>query len=581
MKKIFTLIAVLVLSTGAFAQQKYTDLVENGHMEQPTGDDWSCFWCHEWRNVEEGQFAGFANIVEDPLDPSNHCAKVVARSSEEAYATETAIEADGHLASWDSQFFVYVKQAIESGKMLRLTMRVRADKPAYASTQAHFTPGDYNHWQCVGNVNFTEEWTKFESEIVVTSDMTQEGNEKEMHSIAFNLAEYTEGNVYYFDDIKLEVKDQTDNEITGWMDFITNGNLETDDVSNFTGRDAVDGVDRPARIVVDTDGKRALNITAVDPSGWNVDDDGNPTSCYYMRVDEEGNETQVAGDDWLAQFFVTIKHTFRINDKYKFVMWARADKPARISSQIHRNPGDYLYYQMIGDFELTEEWQRFEVEGTIDSNQAGGYTIAFNSYILKEANNYYFRDIEFCVNEADVSDLERTLGSESVTLPVPLEGTTSVEVDMDNLAKVLGVDVKDIIQGDNMRIADDEGNFGLNKYSAVWEGAFFNMEGAYDESGTIILELGEDVTEDNKVNFIITNLGEPLGDKEVNTRICFEKSPWFYAYDVKFVDINKYNDGIAEVSVAPANNVIYDISGRRVNNPTKGIYIVNGKKFIK
>ena len=185
------------------------------------------------------------------------------------------------------------------------------------------------------------------------------------------------------------------------------------------------------------------------------------------------------------------------------------------------------------------------------------------------------------MNEADVSDLERTLGSESVTLPVPLEGTTSVEVDMDNLAKVLGVDVKDIIQGDNMRIADDEGNFGLNKYSAVWEGAFFNMEGAYDESGTIILELGEDVTEDNKVNFIITNLGEPLGDKEVNTRICFEKSPWFYAYDLKFVDINKYNDGIAEVSVAPANNVIYDISGRRVNNPTKGIYIVNGKKYIK
>ena len=27
--------------------------------------------------------------------------------------------------------------------------------------------------------------------------------------------------------------------------------------------------------------------------------------------------------------------------------------------------------------------------------------------------------------------------------------------------------------------------------------------------------------------------------------------------------------------------VVYDLSGRRVNNPTKGLYIVNGKKIMK
>ena len=29
-----------------------------------------------------------------------------------------------------------------------------------------------------------------------------------------------------------------------------------------------------------------------------------------------------------------------------------------------------------------------------------------------------------------------------------------------------------------------------------------------------------------------------------------------------------------------ANSAIYDLSGRKVNNPTKGIYIINGKKVI-
>ena len=41
-------------------------------------------------------------------------------------------------------------------------------------------------------------------------------------------------------------------------------------------------------------------------------------------------------------------------------------------------------------------------------------------------------------------------------------------------------------------------------------------------------------------------------------------------------------DGIAEVNKAEkSSNVVYDIQGRIVSNPTKGLYIVNGKKVIK
>ena len=41
-------------------------------------------------------------------------------------------------------------------------------------------------------------------------------------------------------------------------------------------------------------------------------------------------------------------------------------------------------------------------------------------------------------------------------------------------------------------------------------------------------------------------------------------------------------DGITEVNTVKAdNNVVYDIQGRIVTNPTKGLYIVNGKKVIK
>ena len=87
--------------------------------------------------------------VEDPLDAKNHCAKVVVRTEAEADEAGNKIKPDGQesLASWDSQFFIYVRQNIESGKKLKLTMRVRADKACSIETQAHWEPGNYNHYQ--------------------------------------------------------------------------------------------------------------------------------------------------------------------------------------------------------------------------------------------------------------------------------------------------------------------------------------------------------------------------------------------------------------------------------------------------
>ena len=44
--------------------------------------------------------------------------------------------------------------------------------------------------------------------------------------------------------------------------------------------------------------------------------------------------------------------------------------------------------------------------------------------------------------------------------------------------------------------------------------------------------------------------------------------------------LNGVTDGISNIEVAKSN-VIYDLSGRRVEKAVKGIYIVNGKKVVK
>ena len=377
MKKLFTLIAgMLFVSSGAFAQLKWTNLVTNGDMEGEQSADWSSFWCHDWRAVTEGedqlggnqvrdeggQFQGFAEIVEDPANPANHCARVIVRSDAEAQEAGNRVEANGALASWDCQFFIYATETIPEGKEVRMTLKVKGEKAGSFETQAHWAPGDYNHYQLFGNQNFGTEWTTIEATATVDANHTKEADGKFFQSVAFNLSTTTDGNVIYFDDVKLEIKDPEDPaEFEGWYNFLRNGTLSEDvmpqnaNYTNFTGRDGIDGIDRKARVVNDpVDGEPAMMVTTnaytnteekevLDEDGNPVlDEDGNPTyetiNYWTKRFTNEDGTTKDsvmtrAIDDWESQFFVSIPHTLNQGQQYKITFWARADIPTQIQSR--------------------------------------------------------------------------------------------------------------------------------------------------------------------------------------------------------------------------------------------------------
>ena len=101
--------------------------------------------------------------------------------------------------AWDNQFFVQLDRTLSDGASYKFSMKYRADKPASISTQAQATPGDYNHWEMVGTLQATTQWQEFEFNGTITAD--QAGNGKGFTTIAFNLSELSDANVYYFDDI--------------------------------------------------------------------------------------------------------------------------------------------------------------------------------------------------------------------------------------------------------------------------------------------------------------------------------------------------------------------------------------------
>jgi hypothetical protein len=635
MKKFFTLVAAALFSSGAFAQGEWQDLVVNGNMEGAADPSWSSFWCHDWRqgvefDPETGQeyadpsenatvdnppcmFMGFAEIVEDPVEAGNHCARVVIRSKEEAHETGTytfdTANNKPEWCEWDSQFFVYANETMPEGMEVRLTMRVRGEKAGNLQTQAHYTPGDYNHYQLFGDINYTTEWQRVQVSAKITSNHTQEANGKFFQAVAFNLSTMEDGNTVYFDDIKLEIREpKGPTEFEGWLNFLRKGTLTSDQIGNyttFTGRNGIDNTDRPAEVVDDpVDGQPALTVKSI---GWNttveqktevkdedgntvLDDDGNPTYEYETVdawVNEETKDTLTSIDAWRTQFFVTIPHKFAEGEKLQLKMWARAEKPTHLSTQAHAMPGSYIFYQMLGDIELTDEWQEFDFEDlevTSDQSGSGSFqTIAFNCNEDKEENTFYFRFDEFSANSADVTAEERVVGSETISLPIPepdkADGMVA-SVDFTKLMNSLyATDLGNMLDDPHMLVLKDTKDEDV--YSAAQSatsGFFLNEQGLFDENGKIIVEVSDKSTIDN-VQFVITNEGDSFAGKTANTSFKFQYDGWFYKFNVSLVSEDVYN-GIAEVMANKTNGMIYDLSGRQVKTVKKGLYILDGKKFL-
>lgn len=499
MKRLFTLFAgLLLVGSGAFAQERWTNLVKNSSCEAAEDGEFSSFWCHEWRDPS-AQFDGFANIVEDPADPKNHCVKVVVRSEAEADEAGNKIIQDGNFADYDSQFLIYLTDSVPLGKEIRLRMKVKGEvvdgdlsKQQFA-TQAHQKPGEYNHWSLFGNVpskgieKGMDGWTIIETDPVsVSNDHVKGSGHEYFQSVAFNLSKGPHA-VVYFDDIRVEIRDkQTVNPTGELINFLRKGTLSDDEMTlpdgagtptlytNFTcheGAIAPKGErnwDQKARVIDDPiDGKPVLTAQSV---GYNAEDktpqqveatdadgnaildaDGNPVmkdsivvTPVYIRENGDtlkNNNGGVSLDDWATQFFVSTPHVFKEGEKMKLHFWYRSDKPASVDVQIHAGPGNYIYYQFISPLSFTEEWQEFNDEVTIDGNSKNGTTLAFNINKEKDFINYYFRFDELSAYSGAVKDEERVLKRESINLPVPVgDEEANVEIDMTPMVETLAVE---------------------------------------------------------------------------------------------------------------------------------------------
>lgn len=140
--------------------------------------------------------------------------------------------------NWETQFWISTSEDYTPGDSYELTMKVRADKPAEASTQVHDGPGGYQHWAAVGNVKFTKEWEDFEAKGTIPASWASGGTKA--NAIALNLNDLAEANTYYFGYISLKINGK---------EMVTNPTLTGSDNSSFFTKEAADGITKNSEIL--------------------------------------------------------------------------------------------------------------------------------------------------------------------------------------------------------------------------------------------------------------------------------------------------------------------------------------------
>ena len=167
------------------------------------------------------------------------------------------------------------------------------------------------------------------------------------------------------------------------------------------------------------------------------------------------------------------------------------------------------------------------------------------------------------------------VGNENLGIPVSTD-EIDVVLDLSKPAEALGVTIDDLLSSDSyyLRGLTTDGVYGEGQNAE--NGLSFDMDGGYNGYGDMYFTIarnGDDVV------LTMCSNNEVADDYTANGQFCFEVGDKQYVYYVTFMAEPIYN-GITTVSNDLKAKECYDLQGRRIAQPTRGLYIMNGRKFI-
>ncbi len=304
---------------------------------------------------------------------------------------------------WDWEIYYDLDNVLEIGKQYTLTLRIKGSNPGAFSFWPEMKDGSNTHYgfpECTSG----EGW--IDNTIVFTPTSS-------IDRLRFCFGKL--GGDLYFDDVVLKADGSEAN-------LLVNSSFDEDDISHWT---TVSWMGLSYGVEELGESGSTVWFESIITNG---DAEGEDVSCFYATEDGKGGpyaapigETGTGADgvgrafivksadnpaeDHSTQFFVKANTVLKEGDICKLSFKYKADKAAGSDSQTHKKPGEYIFYDAGVSVNFTTQWQKFEKEFTVTEQMVTNegvqpfQTIAWNLAKFKEANTYYFDDIEFGIQK--------------------------------------------------------------------------------------------------------------------------------------------------------------------------------------
>lgn len=304
---------------------------------------------------------------------------------------------------WDWEIYYDLDNVLEIGKQYTLTLRIKGSNPGAFSFWPGMKDGSNTHYgfpECTSG----EGW--IDNTIVFTPTSS-------IDRLGFCFGKL--GGDLYFDDVVLKADGSEAN-------LLVNSSFDEDDISHWT---TVSWMGLSYGVEELGESGSTVWFESIITNG---DAEGEDVSCFYATEDGKGGpyaapigETGTGADgvgrafivksadnpaeDHSTQFFVKANTVLKEGDICKLSFKYKADKAAGSDSQTHKKPGEYIFYDAGVSVNFTTQWQKFEKEFTVTEQMVTNegvqpfQTIAWNLAKFKEANTYYFDDIEFGIQK--------------------------------------------------------------------------------------------------------------------------------------------------------------------------------------
>lgn len=304
---------------------------------------------------------------------------------------------------WDWEIYYDLDNVLEIGKQYTLTLRIKGSNPGAFSFWPGMKDGSNTHYgfpECTSG----EGW--IDNTIVFTPTSS-------IDRLRFCFGKL--GGDLYFDDVVLKADGSEAN-------LLVNSSFDEDDISHWT---TVSWMGLSYGVEELGESGSTVWFESIITNG---DAEGEDVSCFYATEDGKGGpyaapigETGTGADgvgrafivksadnpaeDHSTQFFVKANTVLKEGDICKLSFKYKADKAAGSDSQTHKKPGECIFYDAGVSVNFTTQWQKFEKEFTVTEQMVTNegvqpfQTIAWNLAKFKEANTYYFDDIEFGIQK--------------------------------------------------------------------------------------------------------------------------------------------------------------------------------------